>query len=90
MQLARVVGHAISTVRHPSLAGQRLLVCQFVTAEGRADGEPVLALDPLGAGVGERVVVVNDGKALGEMLRTRATPARWMVQGIVDDRSAGG
>lgn len=85
MQIARVVGHAISTVRHPSLTGQRLLVCQFLTADGRADGEPVLALDSLGAGVGRRVVIVNDGKALGEMLRTRATPARWLVQGVLDD-----
>ena len=50
MQLGRVVGTATATVKHPTFQGERLLVVQLETADGRPDGEPVLAFDRLGAG----------------------------------------
>ena len=48
------------------------------------DGEPVLAIDYLGAGAGARVVLTNDGKAVSELVKTKATPLRWMVLGLCD------
>jgi ethanolamine utilization protein EutN len=49
MQLGTVVGTATSTIKHPSLEGQKLLVVQLLAADGRSpDGEPVLAVDSLG------------------------------------------
>ena len=50
MQIGRVVGQAVSTVKHQSLHGWRLLLEQPLTPEGKADGEPLLAIDNLGAG----------------------------------------
>ena len=85
MQLARVVGTATSTVRHPTLAGWKLLLVQPLGPDGRsADGEPILAIDRLGAGKQDLVVVTNDGKATREMIGSDNTPARWSVLGIKD------
>ena len=61
MQLGRVVGHAVSTVKHASLHGWKLLVVQMLTPDGKEDGEPILAIDNLGAGVENLVIVSNDG-----------------------------
>ena len=56
MQLATVVGHATSTVKHRTLEGWRLLVVQMLTPDGKPDGEPVLAIDSLGAAAGTKVM----------------------------------
>ena len=48
MQLARIVGHATATVKHPTLVGWKLLVVELLTADGKSDGEPQLAIDTLG------------------------------------------
>jgi ethanolamine utilization protein EutN len=84
MQIAKVVGHAVATMKHPTLTGWKLLLVQPLSASGTADGEPVLAIDHLGAGLGAKVVVSNDGKAVQELVKTRATPLRWMVLGLCD------
>jgi ethanolamine utilization protein EutN len=85
MQVATVVGVATSTVKHPSLAGQKLLVVQSYGVDGRSpDGEPQLAVDTLGAGVGERVLISSDGKLTRQLLKSDATPVRWSVIGICD------
>jgi ethanolamine utilization protein EutN len=86
MQLGRVVGTAIATVKHPTLRAERMLVVQLETAAGQPDGEPILAFDRLGAGRGDRVLVTNDGRALQELLGA-TTPGRWSVMGLPDDRS---
>ena len=52
MQIGRVVGHAVSSVKHATLHGWRLLIVQPLTPNGKEDGEPLLAIDNLGAGVG--------------------------------------
>jgi ethanolamine utilization protein EutN len=83
MQLGRVFGTATSTVKHPTFHGERLLIVQLETADGRPDGEPVLAFDRLGAGRGDVVLVTNDGLALQELL-SRTTPGRWSVIGLPD------
>jgi ethanolamine utilization protein EutN len=84
MQLGRVVGHAVSTVKHPSLTGWKLLVVQLLTADGQADGEPLLAIDALGAGLGSRVILTNDGAAARALVKVRNSPVRWMVLGMCD------
>lgn len=84
MQLGRVLGNVISTVKHPSFDGERLLVVQLEAMEGKPDGEPVLAFDRLGAGHGDLVLLTNDGQVLQEMLG-RNTPGRWSVLGLPDN-----
>lgn len=84
MYLARVIGNAISTVKHRSLAGWRMLIVAPVKAE-RSD--PLLAIDSLGAGVGDMVIISNDGKGARELVGDEQSPARWTILGIVDDEA---
>ncbi len=84
MQLAQVVGQAVATVKHPSLTGWRLLVVQPLGADGKEDGEPLLAIDHLGAGNMHRVIVSNDGAGARELIGDKNSPVRWMVLGICD------
>jgi ethanolamine utilization protein EutN len=74
----------VSTVKHPSLVGWRLLLVQLLTPDGKEDGEPLLAIDRLGAGSGDRVILSNDGAFAREMVGDRNSPARWLVLGMVD------
>ncbi len=86
MLVGIVVGHAIATVRHPSMKGWRLLVIQPLASDGRSpDGEPIVAVDSLGAGRGSLVIISSDGKGTRELLRSDTTPVRWSVIAICDD-----
>ena len=84
MQIGRVVGQAVSTVKHPSFRGWRLLLVQLLTADDGPDGEPLLAIDQLGAGVGTLVMLTNDGASAREAVGDRNSPVRWMVLGICE------
>ncbi len=85
MQLGTVVGTATSTVKHSSLQGWKMLVVQFYAADGHTpDGEPVIAVDALGAGMGDQVILTSDGKATRTLLKSETTPVRWNVMGIQD------
>jgi ethanolamine utilization protein EutN len=84
VQIGCVFGQGVATVKHPSLGGWRLLLVQLLTADGKDDGEPLLAIDHLGAGVGDRVILSNDGQTARQMVGDRNSPARWLVLGICD------
>ncbi|GIW93104.1 MAG: ethanolamine utilization protein EutN [Pirellulaceae bacterium] len=88
MQRARIIGSATATVKHPTLEGQKLLIAQPLMADGRSpDGDPLVVIDPVGAGQGERVFISSDGRGVREFLGVEATPVRWMVLGIEDPHS---
>ena len=85
MQTALVVGTTTATAKHPSLGGWKLLIVQPLAADDKSpDGDPVLAVDNLGAGRGERVIITSDGKGTRELLKSNTTPVRWSVLGICD------
>lgn len=84
MQVARVIGRATSTVKHPTMHGWRLLLTQPLGASGQADGAPQLVIDRHGAGRGDMVIISSDGKAAREMVGSDQTCVRWTVMGIID------
>lgn len=85
MQLGLVVGTATSTVKHKTLHGQKLLVVQPLMADGaKPDGDPQIAVDAVGAGRGERVMITSDGRFVRELVKHENTPIRWSVIGIAD------
>jgi len=85
MQLGLVVGTATATVKHPSFRGQKLLVVQPLLADGKTpDTDPVIAVDAVGAGRGEVVIITSDGRYVREMTKDDATPLRWSIIGIKD------
>lgn len=83
MKVARVVGRVVATLKHPDLAGYRLLVVQPEPVEGLSGGSPTLAIDRIGVDVGERILLVDDGAAARGLLG-RAGPIRAMILGRID------
>lgn len=86
MQIGRVLGHAISTVKHPSLAGWKLLVVQPLHQNRVPDGEPILAVDGVGAGAANLVLLSSDGASARALVKDRRSPVRWTVIGICDQK----
>lgn len=85
MQKALVLGNAISTVKHRSLSNHKLLVCQPLLADGHGrDGAPILAIDHLGAGAGDKVMITSDGAAVRDLFGLENSPIRWTVLGLID------
>lgn len=88
MFLARIDGTATSTIRHPSVKGWKLAVCQPINEESQDIGVPLIALDGMGAGLHQKVIISSDGAALREWVKDPHSPLRYMVTNIVDEVEA--
>ncbi|MBI1876061.1 MAG: EutN/CcmL family microcompartment protein [Acidobacteria bacterium] len=84
MLIGRVIGTVVSTQKHRKYEGAKLLLVQPLAMDGQARGTPLLAIDSVGAGVHERVLVVLEGRAAGEALRRKAAPVDTAIVGIID------
>lgn len=84
MHICRVVGTVVSTQKNRKLEGAKLLLVQPLTLDGSPRGVALIAIDSVGAGVGERVLVVIEGKAAGDALGRKAAAVDAAVVGIVD------
>jgi len=84
MHIGQVVGTVVSTQKHRKLEGAKLLLVQPQTPEGTPRGPTLLAIDSVGAGIGERVLLVVEGKAAGDALGRKAAPVDAAIIGIID------
>jgi microcompartment protein CcmK/EutM len=84
MNYARIDGNITTAACHPSMEGFRTVICQPLDAEGNEEGTPVLAIDCLGAGMHERVILSTDGSSTRELVGDPKTPLRNLIIGIVD------
>ena len=84
MILGRVVGTVVSSQKRPEFEGAKLLLVQPETPQGVATGATLLAIDSVGAGVTELVLVVLEGRAAGEALGKKLSPVDAAIVGIVD------
>ncbi len=84
MQIGKVVGTVVSTQKNTKLEGAKLLLVQPETLDQKPRGIAVLAIDAVGAGVGERVLLVIEGKAAGDALGKKAAAVDAAIIGIVD------
>ena len=84
MQLGTVIGHATSTIKHPSFNGWRLVVVQPLNAAREPEADPIVAVDKFNAGAGETVILNSDGIGAREYIGDPKSPARWFIAGIVD------
>jgi ethanolamine utilization protein EutN len=84
MDLGKVIGRATATIKHPTFAGWRMLVVQPIDVDGRAEGEPIVALDNLGCRRGDEVILTSDGPAVRELVKADNSPARWAILGLKD------
>ena len=84
MQIARVVGTVVATQKHRTFEGAKLLLVQPVTPDDQPRGPALLAVDSVGAGVHEKVLVVIEGRAAGDALGRKAAPVDAAIVGIID------
>ena len=93
MYLARVIGDVVSTHRHEYLGHKKLLLVRRLDLDDREEGAEVIALDVIGVGVGEKVLIVQEGNAARTLFRDTKIPVQAVVVGVVDrvdiDRNAG-
>jgi ethanolamine utilization protein EutN len=83
MQLARVIGDVVATPKAPGFEGIKLLVIQPLSPDGQDLGRPLVAVDSVGAGVGERVFFVR-GKEASFPFHPTEVPADAGIVGIID------
>jgi len=84
MIVGRVVGEVVATIKHGDLAGQKLLLVRAETAPGQS-GRTTIALDVVDAGVGDRVLVADEGNGAAQVLRRARGAVRTVVVGVIDE-----
>jgi ethanolamine utilization protein EutN len=84
MQIARVIGTVVSTQKHRKFDGAKLLLVQPLNTDDSPRGAALLAIDGVGAGVHDKVLIVLEGRAAGEALGRKAAPVDAAIVGIVD------
>jgi len=85
MILGRITGSVVSTIHHPIVKGHKLLVAERLDANARPTGGYVIALDAIGAGQGETVLILDEGSGARQILNDASAPVRSIVVGIVDE-----
>jgi microcompartment protein CcmK/EutM len=86
MQIARVIGTVVSTIKNESLEGRKILLVQTLDADLNEKGKPMVALDAIGAGVGELVFWCR-GKEASFPFKRDETPTDCTIVGIIDSNS---
>ncbi len=86
MIAAKVIGSVVSTFKHPCYNGRKILLVKAQTPQGELKGETMAAVDLVGAGIGDRVLVASEGRAAEELLHFPCRmPLRSLIVGIIDE-----
>ena len=75
----------MATVKHRSLDGWRLTLCQPIGSDGTPEGVPQIAIDRHGAGMHQRVIISSDGLATRRLVGDDKSPARWVLICVLDE-----
>jgi ethanolamine utilization protein EutN len=84
MKVAQVAGTVVSPISHPFFEGQRLLLCDLLDAAGCPD-DYLIAVDVVGAGAGERVLICDEGTSARQIFGIETGPIRAVIVGIIDE-----
>jgi len=84
MILGKVIGNVVSTIKLPVYQGYKILIVQPVNDKEEPQGESVLALDTVQTGVGDTVLVIDEGNSSRLIMNNSTAPVRTMIVGIVD------
>jgi ethanolamine utilization protein EutN len=85
VKLGRVVGNVVSTINTPWLEDRTLLLVDLVGPDGELSGGYQIAVDSIGAGAGETVLLIDEGNSARQVLKAPGAPIRTVVIGIVDE-----
>ena len=84
MILARITGSVVSTIHHPIVDGHKMLLAEQLDMNGKPSGGYLIAMDAIGAGQGETVLILDEGTGARQILDDSNAPVRSIVVGIVD------
>jgi len=87
MILGRVTGNIHSTINHQFCEGKRLLLVDRLKKDGTPSGKYIIAVDTVGAGAGEMVLVLDEGGSARQIIKDDSAPLRSVIVGIVDQIS---
>ncbi|MGH1365861.1 MAG: EutN/CcmL family microcompartment protein [Calditrichia bacterium] len=87
MILGKVCGQINSTINHPFYDGKRLLIVEKIGSDGTFSGGYLIAVDSVGAGADETVLIVDEGGSARQIIGNPDAPLRSIIVGIVDDVS---
>ena len=85
MKIGRVAGTVVATICSPVFEGRRLLMVDLLDLEGNETGNDVIAVDSVGAGAGETVLVLDEGNGARQVLQAPNAPVRAVVVGVIDE-----
>ena len=84
MLIGRVIGNVVATAKYEKLSGEKLMLVQPLALDGADKGNPVLAIDGVDAGIGDRELLVQDGKAANLVLDKGLAAVDAAIVGVVD------
>ncbi len=84
MKVGLVAGSVVSTISHPFFDGRRLLLCDLLDTDGAAAGYTI-AVDRVDAGVGDTVLILDEGSSARQLFGVETGPVRAVIIGIVDE-----
>jgi microcompartment protein CcmK/EutM len=85
MYVGQVVGNVVATIKHEAFHGRKLLLVDRLDLAGEMTGEYDICVDVAQAGVGDRVLVIDEGNGARQILNREVAPVRAVIVGIVDD-----
>lgn len=84
MFIGAVIGNVVSTIKHNDFQARKLMLVQPLTPEGQPWKEPLIAIDIVGAGPGEKVLYVDEGNSARQLLGLDPGAVRAVIVGIID------
>ena len=85
MILGRVKGEVVATIKHPAYVSRRMLLLDRVAPDGEELGGYLVAIDAVDAGVGQTVLVIDEGNSARQVVHDPQAPIRSVIIGIVDE-----
>lgn len=84
MIIGRVIGSVYATIKHPFYEGKKMLLVEKTGADGKPTGDYLVAVDSVGAGPGEQVLVLDEGTGARQITGDPTAPLRSLIVGIID------
>lgn len=89
MILGRISGSIYSTINHDFYNGKKILIIDKISPDGKNTGNYLFAVDTVGAGAGETVLIIDEGNSARQILNSPDGPVRSVIVGIVDEVNVG-